>query len=374
MIEFRDATAQRLGLDLIVHVNQEGLARGINPIASGSALHTEVMKTEALKQALDRHGFDAAIGGARRDEEKSRAKERIFSLRGAGHAWDPRRQRPELWRLYNTRLGRARRCVSPAVQLDRTGRLGIHRNRGDRHRAAVFCQRAAGGRARRVWIVLDDDRLPLAPGNGRTWRRVRFRTLGCYPLTGAIEIGGRDGRRNRRRAAAVAPFRAAGPADRRRRDSLDGAQKAPGLFLMPDGRSNGGIGVQAAADRSLLRFLTCGSVDDGKSTLIGRLLYNSDLIMGDQLAALKEESRRFGTTGGDVDFSPLLDGLEDERQQRITIDVAYGFSPPRGARSLLPIAPGTNNTRATATVPRPPIWRCSSSTRKASWPRPGVIR
>jgi sulfate adenylyltransferase subunit 2 len=105
MIEFRDAIAGRLGLELIVHVNKEGLASGISPIGSGSALHAAVMKTEALKQALDRHGFDAAVGGARRDEEKSRAKERIFSVRGADHVWDPRRQRPELWHLYNTRLG-----------------------------------------------------------------------------------------------------------------------------------------------------------------------------------------------------------------------------------------------------------------------------
>src|SRR5579862_2543163 len=104
MIAFRDATAARLGLELIVHINEEGLSRGISPIASGSAVHTQVMKTEALKQALDRHGFDAVIGGARRDEEKSRAKERVFSLRSASHGWDPRNQRPELWRLYNTRL------------------------------------------------------------------------------------------------------------------------------------------------------------------------------------------------------------------------------------------------------------------------------
>src|SRR3954447_10150557 len=104
MIAFRDATARALGIDLIVHNNQEGLARGINPIASGSALHTEIMKTEALKQALNKYGVDAAIGGARRDEEKSRAKERVFSCRGPGHIWEPRRQRPELWHLYNTRL------------------------------------------------------------------------------------------------------------------------------------------------------------------------------------------------------------------------------------------------------------------------------
>jgi sulfate adenylyltransferase subunit 2 len=105
MIEFRDQTVRRLNLELIVHVNQDGLARGINPLASGSALHTQIMKTEALKQALDLHGFDAAFGGARRDEEKSRAKERIFSLRSAGHLWDPRDQRPELWNLFNTRIG-----------------------------------------------------------------------------------------------------------------------------------------------------------------------------------------------------------------------------------------------------------------------------
>ena len=112
MIAFRDATARRLGLDLIVHVNEEGLRRGINPITSGSALHTDVMKTQALKQALDKHGFDAAFGGARRDEEKSRAKERIFSFRSAGHGWDPRNQRPELWNLYNTRIGPSSRSAS----------------------------------------------------------------------------------------------------------------------------------------------------------------------------------------------------------------------------------------------------------------------
>src|SRR5205814_9697426 len=105
MIAFRDATAARLGLDLIVHVNREGLERGIDPIASGSSLHTQVMKTEGLKQALDRNGFDAALGGARRDEEKSRAKERVFAIRSANHGWDPKNQRPELWNIYNTRIG-----------------------------------------------------------------------------------------------------------------------------------------------------------------------------------------------------------------------------------------------------------------------------
>jgi sulfate adenylyltransferase subunit 2 len=188
MIEFRDTTVRRLGLELIVHVNQEGLERGINPIASGSALHTEVMKTDALKQALDRHGFDAAIGGARRDEERSRAKERVFSLRGAGHFWDPRRQRPELWRLYNTRLGPGETMrvfpLSNWTELDvweyiEAERIEIVPLYFAKERPVV----ERGG----VWIVLDDDRLPLAPGERPLLRRVRFRTLGCYPLTGAIE-------------------------------------------------------------------------------------------------------------------------------------------------------------------------------------------
>jgi sulfate adenylyltransferase subunit 2 len=188
MIEFRDATARRIGLDLIVHVNQEGLARGINPIASGSALHTEVMKTEALKQALDRHGFDAAIGGARRDEEKSRAKERVFSLRGAGHAWDPRRQRPELWRLYNTRLGPGETMrvfpLSNWTELDVWEYIEIERI----DVVPLYFAKARPVVERNgVWIVRDDDRLPLAPGENPQMRTVRFRTLGCYPLTGAIE-------------------------------------------------------------------------------------------------------------------------------------------------------------------------------------------
>jgi len=188
MIEFRDATARRLGLDLIVHINQEGLARGINPIASGSALHTEIMKTEALKQALDRHGFDAAIGGARRDEEKSRAKERVFSLRGAAHTWDPRRQRPELWRLYNTRLavGETMRVfpLSNWTELDvweyiEAAGIPIVPLYLAKPRPVVWRDG--------VWIMVDDDRLPLQPGETPQMRSVRFRTLGCYPLSGAIE-------------------------------------------------------------------------------------------------------------------------------------------------------------------------------------------
>jgi sulfate adenylyltransferase subunit 2 len=188
MIAFRDVTARRLGLDLLIHTNAEGKARGINPITSGSALHTAVMKTEALKQALDRHRFDAAFGGARRDEEKSRAKERIFSLRSAEHGWNPKNQRPELWRLYNTRLrqGESMRVfpLSNWTELDvweyiATEQIPVV--------PLYFAKRRPVVRRDGVLIMVDDDRLSLAPGERPEMRLVRFRTLGCYPLTGAIE-------------------------------------------------------------------------------------------------------------------------------------------------------------------------------------------
>jgi len=187
MITFRDETARRLNLDLIVHVNEEGIKQGINPFTSGSALHTHVMKTEGLKQALDKHGFDAAFGGARRDEEKSRAKERIFSFRSKNHTWDPRNQRPELWNLFNTRIspGESIRVfpLSNWTELDvwhyvATEKIPVVPLYFAKERPVV--QRSG------TWIMVDDDRLPLGPGEQPQMRRVRFRTLGCYPLTGAI--------------------------------------------------------------------------------------------------------------------------------------------------------------------------------------------
>ena len=188
MIAFRDATARQLGLDLLVHTNEEGRARGINPITSGSALHTAVMKTEALKQALDHHGFDAAFGGARRDEEKSRAKERIFSLRSAEHGWNPKNQRPELWRLYNTRL-RERESMrvfplSNWTELDVWEYIAIE---GIPVVPLYFAAHRPVVERSGTWIMVDDDRLPLEPGEQPQTRLVRFRTLGCYPLTGAID-------------------------------------------------------------------------------------------------------------------------------------------------------------------------------------------
>ena len=188
MIAFRDATARRVGMDLIVHVNPEGVAMGMNPFVHGSALHTDIMKTQGLKQALDRYGFDAAFGGARRDEEKSRAKERVFSIRSAQHRWDPKRQRPELWRLYNTRrsAGESLRVfpLSNWTELD----IWQYIYQQDIPLVPLYfaAPRPIVERDGAL-IMVDDQRMPLQPGEQPSLRQVRFRTLGCYPLTGAID-------------------------------------------------------------------------------------------------------------------------------------------------------------------------------------------
>ena len=188
MIAFRDETARRLGLELIVHINQDGVKAGIDPISSGSRIHTDVMKTQGLKQALDKYGFDAAFGGARRDEEKTRAKERVFSLRSADHRWDPKNQRPEPWSLFNTakRKGESfrvfplsnwtERDVWDYIALESIPVVPLY-----------FAAPRPVLRRGDAWIMRDDERLPLLPGEVVETRMVRFRTLGCYPLTGAIE-------------------------------------------------------------------------------------------------------------------------------------------------------------------------------------------
>ncbi|MBL8488369.1 MAG: sulfate adenylyltransferase subunit CysD [Rhodocyclaceae bacterium] len=188
MIAHRDRMAAESGMRLLVHTNPDGLAQGVNPFDHGSAYYTDVMKTQALRQALDAGRFDLVFGGARRDEEKSRAKERVFSFRSAGHRWDPKNQRPELWDLYNTRIrtGESIRVfpLSNWTELDIWQYIlqeGIPIVPLYLARERPVVQR--GG----AWIMVDDDRLPLAPGEKPSMRKVRFRTLGCYPLTGAVE-------------------------------------------------------------------------------------------------------------------------------------------------------------------------------------------
>ncbi len=188
MIQFRDRMAAELGLDLIVHVNQDGVDKGIGPFSHGSQIHTDVMKTEGLKQALDKYGFDAAFGGARRDEEKSRAKERIFSFRSESHRWDPKTQRPELWNLYNSRIhkGESMRVfpLSNWTELDIWQYIYLE----EIPIVPLYLAKMRPVVERDgTLIMVDDDRMPLEPGEKPEMKMVRFRTLGCYPLTGAVE-------------------------------------------------------------------------------------------------------------------------------------------------------------------------------------------
>lgn len=190
MYEHRERMARESGMRLIVHVNESALAAGISPFSHGSSYYTDVMKTEALKQALDHHRFDVIFGGARRDEERSRAKERVMSVRSAGHQWDPRTQRPELWSVYNTRLRPG--DTLRVFPLSNWTEIDVWRYI-DRESIPVVplylsAERPVVKRAG-TWIMVDDDRLPLEPGESSELRTVRFRTLGCYPLSGAVESG-----------------------------------------------------------------------------------------------------------------------------------------------------------------------------------------
>nr|WP_216863327.1 sulfate adenylyltransferase subunit CysD [Roseibium litorale] len=188
MIEFRDATAKRLGLDLLVYTNPDGIEQGIGPFSHGSSVHTHIMKTEALKQALNKYGFDAAFGGARRDEEKSRAKERVFSFRNSSHGWDPKNQRPELWNLYNARVAKGESIR--AFPLSNWTELDIWQYILTENIPMVplyFAARRPVVDRDGMLIMVDDERMPVQPGEQIEEKMVRFRTLGCYPLTGAIE-------------------------------------------------------------------------------------------------------------------------------------------------------------------------------------------
>jgi sulfate adenylyltransferase subunit 2 len=188
MIAFREARAKETGIELLVHINPDGVAQGINPFVHGSRLHTDIMKTEALKQALDKWRFDAAFGGARRDEEKSRAKERVLSFRTAQHRWDPKNQRPEFWRLYNTRKapGESLR-VFPLSNWTEADVWDYIARENIPVVPLYFAKERPVVERDGSLIMADDDRMPLAPGEIPLMRKVRFRTLGCYPLTGAID-------------------------------------------------------------------------------------------------------------------------------------------------------------------------------------------
>ncbi len=188
MIEFRDKMAQDIGMDLIVHINQEGVEQGVGPFTHGSSKHTDIMKTQSLKQALDKHGFDAAFGGARRDEEKSRAKERVYSFRDDKHRWDPKNQRPELWNIYNGKVNKGESIrvfpLSNWTELDIWQYIYLE----DIPLVPLyFSAKRPVVERDGMLIMVDDERMPLKEGEVPEMKSVRFRTLGCYPLTGAVE-------------------------------------------------------------------------------------------------------------------------------------------------------------------------------------------
>ena len=188
MIAFRDKMVEEIGMDLIVHTNQEGVDQGVGPFTHGSSKHTDIMKTQALKQALDKYGFDAAFGGARRDEEKSRAKERVYSFRDAKHRWDPKNQRPELWNIYNRKVNKGESIrvfpLSNWTELDIWQYIYLE---SIPLVPLYFSDVRPVVERDGMLIMVDDDRMPLAEGEVPEMKSVRFRTLGCYPLTGAVE-------------------------------------------------------------------------------------------------------------------------------------------------------------------------------------------
>ena len=313
-----------------MHQNPECVRLGINPFDHGSAMHTDMWKTEGLKQALDTNQFDLAFGGARRDEEKSRAKERVFSIRSAQHRWDPKRQRPELWRVYNARtsVGETVRVFPLSNWTELDVWQYIHQEQIPIVPLYFAAPRPVVERDGTL-IMVDDERLPLAPGEVPEQRSIRFRTLGLLPADRGHREHGRHADRDHPGDAADHLVGTSGTGDRPRRFGVHGAQEAGGLLLVAHVDPLIATDIDAYLERqehkSLLRFITCGSVDDGKSTLIGRFLYESKLVFEDHLAALEADSKRVGTQGGELDFALLVDGLAAEREQGITIDVAYRF-------------------------------------------------
>ena len=331
MYLFRQHMAEVSGMELLVHTNPEAIAKDINPFDHGSALHTDITKTQGLKQALDQYRFDVVFGGARGTKRSPGPRSGSFSFRTATHSWDPKNQRPELWNLYNAQKRPEKAFASSPSP---TGPRWIFGSTSTRSRFPSCPLLREGTPCGGAWdgliLMVDDDRFRLAPGEEIQFRFVRFRTLGCYPLTGGVESDAQSAGHHRG-AHPVPKLGTPGAGHRQRRRRQHGEEEAGGVFLMTtamraaDRQAAFESFLAEQREQDLLRFITCGSVDDGKSTLIGRLLWDAQQLYDDQLAALSAESKRYGTQGDDIDFALLVDGLAAEREQGITIDVAYRF-------------------------------------------------
>ena len=344
MIEFRDRYTAEIGAKLIVYTNREAIDDGANPYRLGTQRCCGLLKTKALLDGLRQGNFDAAIGGARRDEEKSRAKERIFSFRDEKGQWDPKNQRPELWNLFNARIhpGESLRDF-PAVQLDRNGHLAVHSRREHSDRADVFRQGARSAGARRL-----ADHAGAAVHSGTAGREAADGSLPhaiarLQPLHRRHPVRRRHDSEDHRRAGVIPQIGTRESRDRSRPGRLHGDQETGRIFLMaavaktPVAFQIEDFLAQEQA-KDLLRFTTAGSVDDGKSTLIGRLLYDSQSVYEDQLKAVTKAS--VNRSAGTIDFSLLTDGLRAEREQGITIDVAYRYFATARRKFIIADTPG----------------------------------
>ena len=337
MIQFRDEYAKKYGWNLIVESNMEAFRAGVGPFTHGSKVHTDLMKTQALLHALDKYKFDAAFGGARRDEEKSRAKERIFSFRNEFHQWDPKNQRPELWDIYNTRIRKGESIrvfpLSNWTELDiwqyiRLENIPIVPLYFAKERPVVNIDGQL--------IMPDDDRLPEKYKDKIEMKKIRFRTLGCWPPRANV----------RRASSTLTKMRAwnkRNVKDIFKQGSMEHLDKNKSGNPM-EGEERGTMSIEEFLkkdeQKDLLRFLTAGSVDDGKSTLIGRLLFDSKKLYEDQLDALERDSKRVGNAGEHIDYALLLDGLKAEREQGITIDVAYRYFSTNNRKFIIADTPG----------------------------------
>ncbi len=337
MIEFRDKRAKELGMELIVYQNPKIKELNLSPFTHGPSMHTDIAKTQGLKQMLDLYQFDAVFGGARRDEEKSRAKERIYSFRDKNHSWDPKNQRPELWNIYN---GRHKKGESIRVfPLSNWTELDIWQYIYKENipiPSLYFAKKRPVVEYMGAKILVDDERIPKELAKNAKEESVRFRTLGCYPLTGAINSNSSNvleiieelllSKTSERQGRLIDTDEEASMEKKKKRD----------IFM----QTNIEKYLQEHENKELCRFITCGSVDDGKSTLIGRMLYDSKILFEDQILSLEKDSKKLGNAGEKLDFALLVDGLASEREQGITIDAAYRFFTSEKRKFIIADTPG----------------------------------
>ena len=318
MIKFRNKIKKKYKLNLIVYTNVNG--KKLNPQKDKN--YTDVMKTKALKDALDKYSFDIIYGGARRDEEASRSKERIVSVREQGHLWNPKIKNLSYGIFLIMKKRHSNSKGFPSIKLDRSRYLALHISRKNWNRGSLFCKKRDCIKESESYFLIDDSRFKIQKNEKIENESIRFRTLGCYPLTAGIKS----------RANTL-------------KDIISETLKQKnsersGRLIDTDKLNSMEIKKREGYFDEYKKVVTCGSVDDGKSTLIGRIIFETQNILNDQKLKLKKLSSRFGTTGSKLDYALLLDGLQDEREQGITIDVAHRYINYKNQRLVFHDSPG----------------------------------